>query len=322
MDCGWWAVLQTFEGDFFGFKFGNEFVGSADLAEFNSRSTQEIPANKWLSNVSQSDYELGVETVRESIATGWVYQTNYCRILTQKIQARFNSIDAYEKIRSGNPAPYACAFSIPGQVSGLDFDIEIASASPELFLERKGKIVKSSPIKGTAASADEMLDKDSAENIMIVDLIRNDLSHICKTGSVNVPEMLRVETHPGLVHLVSDVVGELREEVTWADILQVMCPPGSVSGAPKSSSLKLIRDIEPQDREVYCGVLGWIDVDNSTAQLSVAIRTFWQSFSQTDPTLCYGTGAGITFASDPVGEWHETELKAQHLLDVLALSLR
>lgn len=321
MDSGWWAVLQTFEGDFYGFKFANEFIGSSDLTQYKHDGAREIQADKWISNVSQSEYELGVQAVRESIASGWVYQTNYCRILSQKIPARFDSVSAYEKIRSGNPAPYACAFSIPKQVSGLAFDVEIASASPELFLERQGKIVKSSPIKGTAPSADEMLEKDSAENIMIVDLIRNDLSHICKTGSVNVPEMLRVETHPGLVHLVSDVVGELREDVTWAEILQAMCPPGSVSGAPKSSSLQLIRDIEPQEREVYCGVLGWIDLDNSTAQLSVAIRTFWQSFSQSDPTLCFGTGAGITYASDPEGEWHETELKAQHLLEVLSLSL-
>jgi para-aminobenzoate synthetase component 1 len=101
-----------------------------------------------------------------------------------------------------------------------------------------------------------------------------------------------------------------------------MCPAGSVSGAPKSSSLQLIKEIEPHDREVYCGILGWIDADNSTAQLAVGIRTFWQSFSQREPTLCFGTGAGITYGSDPVGEWNETELKAQHLLKVLATELQ
>jgi para-aminobenzoate synthetase component 1 len=157
---------------------------------------------------------------------------------------------------------------------------------------------------------------------MIVDLIRNDLSHVCLPGTVAVPDMLRVEKHPGLVHLVSDVVGELREDISWAEILQAMCPPGSVSGAPKSSSLQLINQIEPQAREVYCGVLGWIDVDNSSAQLSVAIRTFWQSFNAVEPTLCFGTGAGITYDSDPLGEWNETQLKAQHLLSVISTSLQ
>jgi para-aminobenzoate synthetase component 1 len=133
--------------------------------------------------------------------------------------------------------------------------------------------------------------------------------------------MLRVEEHPGLVHLVSDVVGQLRGDVSWPEILQAMSPAGSISGAPKSSSLQLISEIEPQPREVYCGVLGWINVEDSTAQLAVAIRTFWQSFSSNEPTLCFGTGAGITYASNPTGEWNETELKAHHLLEVLSSTL-
>ena len=319
---GWWAVLQTFEGEFFGFEFANRSEISSDSELPPVVAASNIPLDKWISNVAQDEYEQGVEKVRESIAAGWVYQTNYCRILRQTLASEFDSIDAYRKLRRGNPAPYACAFSIPSQESGLDFDIQIASASPELFLARNGNVMKSSPIKGTAASAAQMLEKDSAENIMIVDLIRNDLSHVCLPGTVAVPDMLRVEQHPGLVHLVSDVVGELREGVTWAEILQAMCPAGSVSGAPKSSSLQLIKEIEPHDREVYCGILGWIDADNSTAQLAVGIRTFWQSFSQREPTLCFGTGAGITYGSDPVGEWNETELKAQHLLKVLATELQ
>ncbi|MEI7442821.1 MAG: chorismate-binding protein [Actinomycetes bacterium] len=322
MDSGWWAVLQTFEGEFFGFQFANNYEAQADSIESESIVSSDIRFDNWMSNVDEVEYQQGVETVRESIAAGWVYQINYCRILTQKLSSQFDSFAAYRKLRSGNPAPYACAFSIPRAASGLGFDIRIASASPELFLERNGKILKSSPIKGTAISADAMLDKDSAENIMIVDLIRNDLSHVCLPGTVAVPDMLRVEKHPGLVHLVSDVVGELREDISWAEILQAMCPPGSVSGAPKSSSLQLINQIEPQAREVYCGVLGWIDVDNSSAQLSVAIRTFWQSFNAVEPTLCFGTGAGITYDSDPLGEWNETQLKAQHLLSVISTSLQ
>lgn len=322
MVSGWWAVLQTFEGEFFGFQFNNKSKITSDFVWPDVDTQSNVAVDNWISNIAQSDYQIGVEKVRESIAAGWVYQTNYCRILKQRLPTNFNSLDAYRKLRYGNPAPYACAFSIPSQASGLDFEIQIASASPELFLEREGDVLKSSPIKGTATSASAMLEKDSAENIMIVDLIRNDLSHVCKTGTVTVPDMLRVEQHPSLVHLVSDVVGTMRDDVSWAQLLQAMCPPGSVSGAPKSSSLQLIAQIEPEDREVYCGVLGWIDIDNNRAQLSVAIRTFWQSFSQSEPTLCFGTGAGITYGSDPLGEWKETELKAQHLLSVLATDLQ
>ena len=322
MDSGWWAVLQTFEGEFFGFQFANSREYQADLLGSDSDEGVEIIFDNWISNVEQDEYQQGVQTVRESIAAGWVYQINYCRILSQKLETQFDSLTAYKKLCRGNPAPYACAFSIPREASGLDFDIRVASASPELFLERNGRFLKSSPIKGTATSANAMLEKDSAENIMIVDLIRNDLSHVCMPGTVAVPDMLRVEEHPGLVHLVSDVVGELRDGVSWKEILQAMCPAGSVSGAPKSSALQLIGEIEPQVREVYCGVLGWIDVDNSVAQLSVAIRTFWQSFSEVEPKLCFGTGAGITYDSDPLGEWNETQLKAERLLAVISTALQ
>jgi len=321
MDSGWWAVLQTFEGQFFGFKFAKIAQDISELPQFTGNNEFVPQMENWISNIAQSDYEHGVEIVRESIAAGWVYQTNYCRILKQRLESKFNSLSAYQKLRAGNPAPYASAFSIAKNESGLDFDIQIASASPELFLERNGPTLKSSPIKGTARIAEDLLDKDSAENVMIVDLIRNDLSHVCLPGTVAVPDMLRVEEHPGLVHLVSDVVGQLRNDVSWTEILQAMCPAGSISGAPKSSSLQLINRIEPQAREVYCGVMGWIDLDNSTAQLAVAIRTFWQSLSAAEPTVCFGTGAGITYASDPVGEWNETELKAQHLLEVLSRAL-
>ena len=321
LDSGWWAVLQTFEGDFFGFQFARPLSKLSDGPASDALEDCSISSQNWTSNISQSDYQTGVNVIRDAIAAGWVYQTNYCRVLTQELSEPFNSLAAYRKLRNGNPAPYGCAFSIPKNVSGLEFDIQIASASPELFIRRDGNLLTSSPIKGTAVTAEAMLDKDSAENVMIVDLIRNDLAHVCEPGTVAVPEMLRVEEHPGLVHLVSDVVGEVRDGVSWREILQAMCPPGSVSGAPKSSSLQLIGEIEPQEREIYCGVIGWIDVDNSTALLSVAIRTFWQSFIASSPTLCFGTGAGITYASDPLGEWNETELKAKHLLEVLSAPL-
>jgi len=155
---------------------------------------------------------------------------------------------------------------------------------------------------------------------MIVDLMRNDLAEVCIPGSVHVPELLRMEEHPGLVHLVSDVQGELVPNTSWAHILDRMMPPGSVSGAPKSSSLEVIHRLEPVARSSYCGVIGWIDQSASTAQLAVSIRTFWQSEQDGQLVLNFGTGAGITWGSDPAGEWNETELKARHLLAIAAMS--
>jgi para-aminobenzoate synthetase component 1 len=146
---------------------------------------------------------------------------------------------------------------------------------------------------------------------MIVDLVRNDLSAICDTGSVNVPELLRVEEHPGLVHLVSRVAGELRSTATWPEILASTFPPGSVTGAPKSSALRIIDDVESVSRDVYCGAIGW--VHGEQAEIAVGIRTFWR---REPDVLHFGTGAGITWASDASAEWDETRLKANRLLTI------
>jgi para-aminobenzoate synthetase component 1 len=131
---------------------------------------------------------------------------------------------------------------------------------------------------------------------------------------VSVPGLLTVEEHPGLVHLVSYVEGILRDDVAWPEILDATFPPGSVTGAPKLAALSLIDELEPAAREFYCGALGWVDADTSEAELAVTIRTFWTR----DGRVFFGTGAGITWGSDPAAEWRETELKAARLIDVAA----
>ena len=145
---------------------------------------------------------------------------------------------------------------------------------------------------------------------MIIDLVRNDLQRVCRPGSVEVTGLLQVEHHPGLVHLVSTVRGRLRGDARWPDVLAATTPPGSVSGAPKSSALRAIADLEPVPRGPYCGAVGWVDADRGRACLAVGIRTFWWDSGQ----LRFGTGAGITWGSDAEGEWRETELKARRLL--------
>jgi para-aminobenzoate synthetase component 1 len=243
-----------------------------------------------------------VEKIREEIASGGVYQVNACRRLSVKSSATLDL--AFANILKSNPAPFA---------SYLRFsELEIASASPELFLTRDGDQIKTSPIKGTKRSASEKFgNKDRAENIMIVDLMRNDLGQICIPGSIAVPDLLRDEDHPGLSHLVSDVTGQLRSRITWVEIFEALLPAGSISGAPKSAAKRIISELEPTARNTYCGVLGWVHGDQ--AVLSVAIRTFWRE----SEFIHFGTGAGITWSSDARAEWEETQLKAERLISII-----
>ena len=206
----------------------------------------------------------------------------------------------------GNPAPYAAAVFAP------EAGTVVACASPELFLHRDGEQVTSGPIKGTGATTSDLTDKDRAENVMIVDLVRNDLGRVAATGTVEVPSLLRVEQHPGLVHLVSTVAARVPTATSWRQLLDATFPPGSVTGAPKSSALRIIRELEPVARGVYCGAVGWVDADRRCGTLAVGIRTFdWRH-----GRLQLGTGAGITWGSEPRREWEETELKVRTLLAV------
>ena len=295
-DGDFWAVSTTFEGAFIAAKFAS--VVDADFPD----GTWEPIDSQWQSEPNKEGYISYVERIRELIAQGWVYQVNACRRLT----ANNSNIDLrglFSSILDNNPAPYASYLEIP--------NLNIASASPELFLERSGKRVKTSPIKGTQLlGSSEFGVKDRSENIMIVDLMRNDLGMICQSGTVEVTKLLYSQDHPGLQHLVSDVEGDLIQAIGWKEIFQAISPPGSVSGAPKSSALSVIAEHE-KPRGPYCGILGWVEGDQ--AQLSVAIRVFWK-----DEKINFGTGAGITFSSQSAAEWEETELKASRLMRIAA----
>lgn len=303
---GRWAVVVPYEGAPTFIRFAR---WSAELPHPEWIGSWAGPACRdWTSSMARADYVQAVAATRSAIARGDVYQANLCRVLRAPSSPEHDIAALYALLQVGNPAPHASLVRVP------TLELEIASASPELFLHRVDSHVLTSPIKGTGRLASDLLAKDEAENVMIVDLMRNDLSRVCRPGSVRVPQLLRQEAHPGLVHLVSDVEGELVHGVSWADILGACFPPGSVTGAPKSSALRLIDDLEPASREIYCGAIGWVDADRREASLAVAIRTFWRS----DGVLSFGTGAGITWGSDPEREWDETELKASRLIDVAA----
>ncbi|MER0427551.1 chorismate-binding protein [Streptomyces microflavus] len=307
---GFWAVCADFEG-------------RTVCARFSSVRREEVPApvpgawrgpaaGQWATSLDREAYTAGVRRIRAYIAAGEVYQANLCRVLSAPLPDPGRAdVDALTALLArGNPAPYAGTIRLP------EHGVEVATASPELFLRRDGLTVESGPIKGTGRTEGDLLEKDHAENVMIVDLVRNDLGRVCATGSVTVPDLCVVEKHPGLVHLVSTVRGELAEGAGWPELLAAAFPPGSVTGAPKSSALRIIEELERSPRGPYCGAVGWVDADRGTASLAVGIRTFWIDRTGSAPLLRFGTGAGITWGSDPEREWDETELKASRLLAV------
>ena len=328
-DGGTWFVVADFEA------FGRGGRARAwRFAEVTHERAAAVPDTGWLgpshdawrSTTDRAAYESAVDHVRGRVREGDVYQVNVCRVLEAPLRVgRDGGGVAVEpdaaalaaRLAAGNPAPYAAAIHVP-HGSGVE-PVWVVSASPELYLSLepgpRGPEIASGPIKGTAATPAGLTDKDRAENVMITDLVRNDLQQVCRPGTVAVTDLLAAEQHPGLVHLVSRVRGELADDVVaapdpWRQILGAAFPPGSVSGAPKSSALRVIDQLEPTPRGPYCGAVGWIDSDAGRAELAVGIRTFWWS----DGVLRFGTGAGITWGSDPGAEWRETELKAARLV--------
>ena len=296
IDDGFWAITTTFNGEFTGAKFANISNHEWDYPY------EPLQVRNWRSSHTKSEYCKLVEELRAEIAIGNVYQVNACRVLSLETKESIRGLLA--GFLKQNPAKYAGYLRIPG--------LEIASASPERFITRKGRKIISSPIKGTRKLGIQgpFPEKDQSENIMIVDLMRNDFGRICHEDSIKVPRLLETENLPGLSHLVSDIEGEIGEGIKWSEIFKATLPPGSVSGAPKSFAIKIIERYEQIDRGPYCGAFGWIEGDQ--ADLAVAIRIFWSDGEK----VKFGTGAGITWGSDAEAEWEETELKASRLIAI------
>jgi para-aminobenzoate synthetase component 1 len=299
---GLWAVVLPFDGP----PVCARFAQSRPAVPWPGRPWRGPDPATWTSSLDRSAFCAGVRAIRGAIAAGDVYQVNLTRRLSAPLPSHADVAALGAALADGNPAPYSAVVRLP------DRGVEVASASPELFLRRDGDLVTSSPIKGTAVTPDGFLPKDRAENVMIVDLVRNDFGRVCEYGSVTVPALWSVEVHPGLCHLVSTVEGRLRAGVGWADVIGATFPPGSVTGAPKIAAVDVLHQLEPVPRDVYCGAIGWVDADRRAGELNVAIRTFWFD----EGMLHFGTGGAITWDSTPDGEWEETELKARRLLRV------
>ena len=301
---GFWVVVLPYDGE----PVCARFDRVRGAVPWPGRPWVGPAAGSWRSSLERTAYCEAVRRIRDLIGAGEVYQVNLCRILSAPLPRGADVAALGAALTTGNPAPYSAVVRLP------DHGVQLASASPERFLRRDGDVVESQPIKGTAATPTGFLGKDRAENVMIVDLVRNDLGRVCEWGSVEVPGLCEVEKHPGLYHLVSTVRGRLRDGKGWADTIGATFPPGSVTGAPKIAALSVIDELEAASRGPYCGAIGWVDADTKEGDLNVAIRTFWFD----EGRIHFGTGGAITWDSTPDGEWAETELKARRLLSVVS----
>jgi para-aminobenzoate synthetase/4-amino-4-deoxychorismate lyase len=274
----------------------------------------EFRVSDWTPSIGRSEYEQRVEAVREAIARGDTYQVNY----TLRLRARFAGDDFafYERLRAAQRTRFG-AYVNAGR-------FRVLSASPEMFFRRRGRRVETRPMKGTAARGrwqeeDEAAaarlrasEKERAENLMIVDLLRNDLGRVAETGAVKVEELFRIERYPTVLQMTSTVAATLREGVTLEELFAALFPCGSVTGAPKVSTSRFIAALEDSPRGVYCGAVGFV-APGGDAAFNVAIRTVVID-SETGEAV-YGTGGGVTWDSTPGGEYAEALAKAKLLTE-------
>jgi len=271
------------------------------------------------STFTPETYRAAVEQVRGLIAAGEIFQANLSQRWTVSITAASPTALALalgESLASVSPSPYAAWLGGP--------DHAVASASPERFLELRGRRVETRPIKGTRPRAADAAEdrrlrsellasaKDRAENVMIVDVLRNDLGRVCETGSVEVAALCEPESFPQVHHLTSTVRGQLREGLDGFDLLHACFPGGSITGAPKLRAIEILERIEPVRRHLYTGSIGWMDWSGD-ADWNIAIRTATVAAT----SIRFSAGGGITSESDPDAEYRETLHKAQGMVRAL-----
>ena len=289
------------------------------LAQFaDILATDAVPAEvspprpetlAWRSNFTRQTYKEAVEKIKSYIRAGDIYQANIAQRFTADLPRRFDPFALYRRLRETNPAPFGAYLELGS--------LTVASSSPERFVRLDGRSVETRPIKGTArrhgdpeadnASARALLAsvKERAENVMIVDLLRNDLSRVCEPGSVRVPTLCGLESYAGVHHLVSVVTGTLRAGLDGFDLLEKTFPGGSITGAPKIRAMDIIGEIEGDARELYCGAIGRIGFDGRL-DTSIAIRTVFMDAA----TAVLQAGGGITLLSEAAAEYDETLAKA------------
>lgn len=269
------------------------------------------------SNFTPEEYMKAVNRVREYVAAGDVFQVN----LSQRFEADLEipPYELYKRLRMVNPAPFASYLNFP--------DVAVVSASPERFLKVQSDFIETRPVKGTRPRGRDLIEderlahelthsaKDRAENVMIVDLERNDLGRICRYGTVEVTELAILETFPTVFHLTSTVVGRLCSGKSSVDLLKATFPGGSITGAPKVRAMEIIDELEPTRRSVYTGSIGYLGF-NDDMDINIVIRTFLIK----EGKAYFQVGGGIIYDSDAQAEYAETLDKAKALIQALRLA--
>jgi len=268
------------------------------------------------SNLARNAYKDAFAAVQRYLFEGDCYQVNLARRYAARADG--DAFLAYLELRRLSPAPYSAFLNLP--------HAQVLSSSPECFLQVRDGMVETRPIKGTrprlpdpaedARMAEDLSshDKDRAENLMIVDLLRNDLGKSCVTGSVSVPQLFEVESYANVHHLVSTVTGRLAADQDALSLLRNCFPGGSITGAPKQRAMEIIEQLEPDRRGVYCGAIGYAGFDGGM-DTSIAIRTLVHS----DNEICFWAGGGIVADSVMADEYQETLDKASAMLKLLEL---
>jgi para-aminobenzoate synthetase component 1 len=265
-------------------------------------------------NMTRAEYLTAIARIQRYLIAGDCYQVNLARRFA--VVADGDPWNAYQRLRVLNPAPFSAYFAPP--------ECQVLCSSPERFLQVRDGMVETQPIKGTCPrSSDALTDqqlaemlqrspKDRAENLMIVDLLRNDLGQVCTPGTIAVPRLFAIESYTRVHHLVSTIIGQLAMEYTAIDLLRACFPGGSVTGAPKQRAMEIIEELEPQRRGVYCGAIGYLGCDGAM-DMNIAIRTLIHA----DGVTRFWAGGGIVADSDPAAEYQETADKAAALLEML-----
>ncbi len=261
-------------------------------------------------------YATAVRKVVDYILAGDIFQANISQRFITELPENFTAFDLYRRLRLLNPAPFAAYLNFA--------DIVLVSASPERFLKLTAGQVETRPIKGTRPRGKNQLDdenfahellaseKDHAENVMIVDLLRNDLSRVCEDHSVQVPQLCQLESYATVHHLVSVVIGKLQKKYHALDLFCAAFPGGSITGAPKIRAMEIIAEIEPTSRGPYCGSIGYIGFDGDM-DLSIVIRTY----AIKNNIVTFQAGGAVVADSNPVAEYEETLTKARALRNAL-----
>ena len=266
------------------------------------------------SNMSKADYSDSFAKIKSYIREGDCYQVNLAQRFNATVQG--NPWEAYQMLRRINPSPFSAYLNYQ--------DFQILSNSPERFLSVHDQMVQTKPIKGTRPRSEnneiddalmrELINskKDRAENVMIVDLLRNDISKNCELGSVKVPKLFDIESYPNVHHMVSTITGKLRDNRSAIDLLRGSFPGGSITGAPKVRSMQIIEELEPHRRGIYCGSIGYISNDGNM-DTNIAIRTILHK----NQKMYFYAGGGIVYDSDAEAEYQETFDKAAAMMKVL-----